>query len=150
MTPETRTRAARKSFLLLDMEFANLSWWQVLATRPSRFPPLPPWRGRFPRAGARALARATLSVAWHGLRADPHAHWRLGMLPAVATVLGSLSLTELEHMAQRQYRYLRPRWEDRPVVWRHLLQSAASPDYRRARDFNIRGLQLLVGDLLAP
>jgi len=149
MNPEIRNRAARKSFLLLDLEFSNLNWWQTVVSHPSRSPPLPAWRGRFPRASARALARATLSVVWHGLQADRYARCRFGMLPAVAALLQSVSLTELERLAERRYQFLRPRWEDRPAVWRQLLESAATTDYRRAREFNIRGLQLLVGELLA-
>ena len=72
------------------------------------------------------------------------------MLQAVAALLQSVSLTELERLAERRYRFLRPRWEDRPAVWHQLLESAATRDYRDAREFNIRGLQLLVGELLVP
>jgi hypothetical protein len=145
---ETQTRAARTSFLLLDLEFSNLNWWQTVVTRPSHSPALPAWRGRFSRAGGRTLARGALSVAWHALRADPRAHCRFGVLPAVGAVLESLSLAQVERLGERHYRFLRPRWEDRPDVWRQLLEGAATADYRRTRDFNIRGLQLLLGVLL--
>jgi hypothetical protein len=142
-----RTRAARKPFLLLDMEFANAEWWQTVR-RPSRSPPLPPLRGQFPRSSARALARATLSAAWHALRADRHVQLRFGMLPAVAGIIETLGLTELERLAEKRYRFLRPRWDDRPGVWRHLLESVATADFRRGREFNLRALQLLIGELL--
>lgn len=147
MTSEMRSRAARQSFLLLDMEFANSKWWRTLR-QASRSRPLPPWQGQFPRAKARALARATLSATWHGLRGDRHARFRMGMAPEVAEVIEALSLTELERLAEKAYRFLRPRWVDRPEVWLHLLESAATGDYRRAREFNVRGLQLFLGELL--
>ena len=149
-SPETQARAARKPFLLLDMQFSNIGWWQAVVNCPARAPLLPSERGHFPSSRGRALARATLSVAWHGLRADKYAHCRLGMLPAVGAVVQALSLTELERLAERRFRFLRPRWEDRPAVWLQLLESAATADFRPAREFNIRALQLLVGGLLSP
>lgn len=148
LSPEIRTRAARKAFLLVDLEFTNETWWQMLRSHPIRPAPLPSWRGSFPRGAAVPLARATLMFAWHSLRADRNAACLLGMSPTVAMVIAGLSLTDIDRVVDRRFRYLRPRWEDRPAVWRQLLQAAQSTDIRRTRDVNLRGLQLLVGEML--
>src|SRR5207237_6968485 len=36
MTPETRARAARRAFLLVDLEFANADWWRRAKNYPTR------------------------------------------------------------------------------------------------------------------
>jgi hypothetical protein len=68
--------------------------------------------------------------------------------PRVAELIGALSMSEIERVAERRGRYVRPRWEDRPAVWHELIQAACSPDIRRTREFCLHGLQLLTGDLL--
>jgi hypothetical protein len=148
LSPEIRTRAGRRSLLLVDLELSNVTWWQRLIEHPTRPPPVPPWRGGFPKARGVLLTRATLVVAWHSLRSDPSAGCPMGMAPAVAPLIAGLTLSEIEQIAERRCRWLRPRWEDQPAVWRQLLRSAQSADTRSARDFNLRGLQLLTGDLL--
>jgi hypothetical protein len=148
LSPEMRARAACKTFLLLDLEFANAPWWQMVRSNPTRPAPLPNWRGSFPRGPAVQLARATILLAWHSLRAHRNAACLLGMTPAVAEVIAGLSLTDMDRIVDRRFRHLRPRWEDRPAVWRQLLQAAQSPDIRRTREVNLRGLQLLVGEMI--
>jgi hypothetical protein len=143
-----RTRAAHKTFLLLDLEFSNDTWWQMVGSHPNRPAPLPSWRGSFPRRPAMQLARATVMLAWHSLRAHRNAMCLLGMSPTVAEVISGLSLTDIDQIVDRRIRYLRPRWEDRPAVWRQLLEASQSPDIRQAREVSLRGLQLLAGELL--
>jgi hypothetical protein len=87
-------------------------------------------------------------LTWHALRADEQTSYLLGVTPAVAAVIAGLALTEIDRIAERWFGYLRPRWEDRPAVWRQLLQSSQPPDLRRARESSLRGLQLIVGELL--
>lgn len=148
LSPETRARAAGRSLLLVDLELSNVPWWQSLLANPMRSAPLPPWRGSFPKPYAVPLARATLIVAWQSLRSDDSAACPMGIAQEVAPLIAELTLTDIERIAERRYRWLRPRWEDQPSVWRQLLRSAQSADARGARDFNLRGLQLLTGDLL--
>ena len=148
LSPEMRTRAACKTYLLLDLEFANAPWWQMVTSRPTRPAPAPNWRGSFPRGPAVQLARATIMLAWHSLRTHRNAACLLGMTPPVAEVIAGLSLTDIDRIVDRRFRHLRPRWEDRPAVWRQLLRAAQSPDIRQTREVNLRGLQLLAGDLL--
>jgi hypothetical protein len=147
-TPEVSARAARTPFLLVDLEFANDPWWHAVQNPQTRETPPPAWRGGFPRTAAIPLTRATLTLAWHVLRTHPQARCLLGMSPPVAEVVVSLSLADLERIAARRFRHVRPRWEDRPGLWRQLLQSSHAPDIRRIRDFSLRGLQLIAGELL--
>ena len=149
LTPEIRARAAGKPFLLVDFQFGNDVWWQELRSNPARPSLSPSGPGTFPRASAVNLGRATLMLAWHSVRADVNASCLLGISPAVAATLAGFSLTELERVAERRFRYVRPRWEDRPSVWRQLLFSASTADTRQARDAHLRALQLLTGELIS-
>jgi Flagellar transcriptional activator (FlhD) len=151
MTPVTRERAARRPFLLVDMELGNGELWRCLKSHPRRSVRLAGPRGAFPRPQAVRLARAVLTMAWSSVRADRHAaRVFLGMSAAVADVLMTLSLTEIDRIAVRQFRLVRPRWEDRADVWRKILEASQTPDIRRARDVNLRGLQLIAGALVSP
>ena len=149
LTPEIRARAAGKPFLLVDFQFGNDAWWQELKSNPARPSLSPSGRGTFPRTSAVHLGRATLMLAWHSVRADVNASCLLGISPGVAATLASFSLTDLDRIAERRFRYVRPRWEDRPIVWRQLLLSASTADARQVRDAHLRALQLLTGELIS-
>jgi len=88
-------------------------------------------------------------LAWHGVRSDPVGSCLLGVSPEVARIIASFSLTELDRAVERRFRFVRPKWEDRPAIWRALLLSAQTSDARRAREVNLRAIQLMTGDLLA-
>ena len=149
LTPEVRARAARARFLLVDLELGNAEWWSLLQAHPGRAASLPPGRGCFPRAGAIQLGRAALVLAWHTVRSEPAGSYLLGVSSEVSRILTRFSLTELDRMVERRFRHLRPRWEDRPAVWRALLENAQTPDPRRTREANLWMLQLITADLLS-
>src|SRR6184192_836023 len=46
--PSVRRRAARRSFLLVDMEFGNPDWWHTARNHPSQQMRTPLWWGCFP------------------------------------------------------------------------------------------------------
>lgn len=146
-TPETRARAAERSILLTDMQFTNTAWWRAAREHPARPVPLPSWRGSFPKPAAVGLARATLTLAWHGLRSSRESAVLLGLLPEVAELIADLSLGDIDNIVERRFQHVRPRWEDRPAAWRHLLMAAESEDFRTTRDFNLYSLQLVTGEL---
>lgn len=146
-TPEIRARAAERPILLTDMQFTNAVWWRAARAHPSRPAPLPSWRGSFPKPAAVGLARATLMLAWHGLRSSPQSAVLLGLLPEVAELIADLPLSDIDSIVERRFQHVRPRWEDRPAAWRHLLLAAESADFRRTRDFNLYSLQLVTGEL---
>jgi len=49
-----------------------------------------------------------------------------------AELISALSLTKIELLARLLHRHLRPRWEDQPTVWRHLLLAAQTDEILRA------------------
>jgi hypothetical protein len=131
------------------MEFANLDWWHAVRNHPSQQIRTPLWRGSFPRPSAIQLARATLLLAWNSLRADPvTARILLGMAPGVSELIAGLRFDEIDRIAQKRFRHVRPRWDDRPAVWRRLLLAAQAEDENLMGEFNLHGLQLLAGELL--
>ena len=104
MTPERRVRAARRTFLLVDMELGNTDLWRRFKSHPARVEPALKGRGTFPRAAAVQLARDTLILAWYGVRADCHgARLLLGLSAAVSDIIASLSLTDINRIAERQF-----------------------------------------------
>jgi hypothetical protein len=150
MTPEMRARASRRALLLLDMAFRDFPWWFGARAHPRRATRTLLEPELFPAPSARPLARATLVLAWHSVRADRiAASALLGLSRPVAEIIAGLTLEELDWIAERRFRTLRPRWEDRPEQWRKLLLSAEGSDFRRGREFNVQSLKLLAGELLA-
>lgn len=146
MTPEMRARAARCTFLLVDLEFRNGKFWARVQRNPHRSVPIADSRGVLPRAQGLQLARTTLILAWECLRADPYmSSLVLGMSATVAEIIAGFSLPEMLLIVDRQFRHARPRWEDRPQIWRELLRASRTSDIRRARDVTVWGLQLNAG-----
>jgi len=75
---------------------SNTSWSCSARDHPTRQAPTPNWRRGFPRASAVALARATVMLAWHTLRARPKDAALLGVAPGVAQVIAGLSLSQID------------------------------------------------------
>jgi hypothetical protein len=148
MTPAMESYAARLGILLVDLQFMNKDWWQMQGSACTRS--LRPTSSRVVWAPTTAtqLTRLTLVTAWHTLRASSYAACLLGMTREVAELISALSLTKIELLARRLHRHLRPRWEDQPTVWRHLLLAAQTEDARPQRTLCLRSLQLLAGNTL--
>jgi hypothetical protein len=149
--PAVRRRAACRSFLLVDMEFGNADWWRGAGSHLSEPAKLPYWRRSFPRATGTQLARAVLLLAWNSLRLgrDPAAtRLLLGMTPEVSAVIVALRFDQIDRIAQKRFRFIRPRWDDRPAVWRRLLCAARRGDAGPMAAFDVHGLQLLSGELM--
>jgi hypothetical protein len=149
-TPATCQRIADRAYLLVEMELRNAEWWQEARSHPSMgVRRTPSWRGAFRRQAAVALARIILLTVWNSLRVDRDAtHIVLGLSGSVADVIGSLRLDEIDRIAQSRYQYVRPRWDDRPAVWRTLLQASQSSDEQAMNEFDIHAIQLLAGELI--
>jgi hypothetical protein len=149
-SPEARSRAATRPVLLVDMQFCSLPWWELALSPSGRLRNARPGGASFSgRAGAQ-LARATLMLAWHTTRSQRESALLLGITPKVADVIASLSPIQIDELVERQLGWLRPRWEDRPAIWRALLSSARTVNPRSAREFAVYTVQLLTADLLAP
>lgn len=147
-TPTLAT-AARFPFLLVDFGFRDTEWWNALTSGNDSAANDVAWLTPFPRAAATTLTRATLMLAWHTVRTDTEASVvLLGIAPAVARVLRSLRLQDIDRIAEQHYRRVRPRWEDRPNVWRQLLTCAKSTEVETAHDFVLHALQLTASTAL--
>ena len=147
--PNLRRRAAHQPFALVDMEFRDPEWWHAVQHRPARTWKDRPWRALAPKRAAVQLAQATLMLAWHMTRADAAATSVVfGMAPEVATLIASLRLSELELIAQHQFRHVRPRWEERAEFWREMLVAARAEDSEATRTIAIRALQLFAGEVV--
>ena len=72
----------------------------------------------------------------------------LGISRPVAEILAGLALSDLDSIAERRFRSLRPRWEARPALWRRLIHAGDSGDFRPGKEFILRSLQLLSSELL--
>lgn len=126
----TQVCASRFPFLLVDIRFRDCTWWREVATHPTRIWSDPTWLARFPRSSAVKLARATLVLVWHTVRMDLEAAFvLLGLAPSVAEVIVELRLRDIDRIAERQFRHVRPRWEDRPAVWHQLLACARTGNW---------------------
>jgi hypothetical protein len=149
MTPDARVRASRRPILLVDMAFRDALWWLDARSHPRRVTRTILDHEIFPAQSAKHLARATLVLAWHSVRADRIASGViLGISRPVAEILAGLALSDLDSIAERRFRSLRPRWENRPALWRRLLHSGDSADFRRGKEFVLRSLQLLSSELI--
>lgn len=139
----TLATAARFPFLLVDFVFRDPEWWQAIASGNGSDTSELDWLSPFPRATATRLARATIMLAWHTVRTDTETSVvLLGIAPGVARVLRSLRLQDIDRIAECHFQKARPRWEDRPGVWRQLLMCAKSTEVETAHDFVLHALQL--------
>lgn len=139
----TIASAARFPFLLLDLKFSDHEWWRQVVVSPTRRLQDPQWLIPLPRAAAIKLSREALMLAWHTIRTDlQSAVVLLGIVPPVADLIAALRLRDLDRIAEYQFRHLRPRWEDRPGVWRQLIACAASGEVAAAHEFVLHALQL--------
>jgi hypothetical protein len=148
MTPAMEAYAARLGILLVDLQFMSRDWWRMQGSACVRSLRPTSSRGRWPSATATQLTRLVLVTTWHTLRASSYAACLFGMTRDVAELISALSLTKIELLARQLHRQLRPRWEDQPTVWRHLLLAAQTEDMRPQRALCLRSLQLLAGNTL--
>ena len=147
LSAQARARAAHQAFLLVDMEFMDSGWWELAKKHPSRIVSHPR-ASYFPRNSAIQLARGALVVVQRSIDANAADACLLGLHPSVTEIVGDLAMTDIERIVERRFRYIQPRWEDRPAIWQRLIQAASSPDIRLMREFTLRALQLLAGELL--
>lgn len=142
-----RRKTASRCYLLVDMEFADPAWWRTVLQRPDRTLRAGRWADGFPRRTAVPLARATLMLAWQGVRTDTDVACAVfGMHPRVAEVVNVMQLSDIDRIADRHFRRIKPRWADRPSVWRELLLSARAETPTASRDVNLHALRLLADD----
>jgi hypothetical protein len=140
-----REQLAQCPFLLLDASFTDATKW--MPSHAQERAEASPLRSES-RERALALAQATCVLSWHLLRTDRVAATLvLGVSRECAAVITQCGLTDLQEIACRfvQQRLFKPRWHDRPEVWRRLIRLAQTTPQTPVA---IHGLQLFLGDLL--
>lgn len=142
LDPLGRSQLAAGPCLLLDCQFSSGELW----SRPI------PGGVRDGELGAQAFAKAlgtktlrhAMLLAWHWSRANPMtAQIILGLSESCVCLIAGTRLKDLEALAEQCPSWIRPRWEDRPEIWRQLLNAAAPLRPTLLRQMHLRGLQLL-------
>ena len=145
-----RLRLARCPFLLVDAGFARADYWctppgaAVHETVPA--PARPAQRGVL----ATPLLRRVLLFAWHLARANRvGARVALGMSAACAGAVAGWRFADLEAVAELRPAWIRPRWENRPEVWRAWLSAALQESPQGLERLRLWGLQSLAAEVTA-
>jgi hypothetical protein len=145
LSQDAQARIAQQSFLLVDMHLTRPDWWD--SALKSQVRARSTLRPAFSRASAVQLGRATITLLHHSTHVFGLEACLLGAHPSVLKLIITLSLSEIDRVAERNYSDVRPRWENRPAFWQKLFQSGASTDVRKKRDLYLTGLQLLGNEI---
>lgn len=149
LNESARTLAARTPFLLMDVHFQDAEWWRWAKDSRNNRRRKIVLRAAFAGKTADELMRETLMLAWSTVALDRVAATVLfGMTPAVSSTIAELDPQDVEHIAARHSRHLRPRWEDFPEFWCKLLTAAKDEDEAALHEAHLHGIQLLGGELL--
>ncbi len=143
-----RRRAAACPYLLLDAGFGDPARWRAAAGAPQVGDAAPDrYHGGLTMPAALEVARLVFIYAWHLARSQPPAaRLLLGMPPASVTLIGRLTLRQIQALAESHPGWLRPRWPARLQVWRELLSAAASAETLALERARLRGLTLLAAE----
>jgi hypothetical protein len=140
-------RAAGSAVLLVDAGFADGTRWSdailgaVNDRRPEEVAPF------FTAPGGVRVMRLVMTQAWHLARSQPGAaRLLLGLSAASVAAIGGCTPNRLILLAESRVQWLRPRWENRPRIWRDLLRTAAVDEPGALERLRVRGLQLLAAD----
>jgi hypothetical protein len=93
------------------------------------------------------MTRSTIVLAWHAWDSCPElASVTLGIHSSVVSLIREIKLERLDEIANRHFPRLMPRWEDRPIAWKHLLDTVLAAETNETQSFNIHGLLLTAGE----
>ena len=148
LSEDARLRLARCPFLLVDAGFARPELWASLPSVGVH--EALPLRTLLAQRGSLAtpLLRRVLLIAWHMARANRSgARIALGMSASCASVVAGCRIADLEALAERRPAWIRPRWDDRPDVWRAWLSAAAQESPHGLERLQLWGLQMLAADV---
>jgi hypothetical protein len=148
-----RERAGACLYLLLDAGFAEPQRWRW---RPG--PQAADVGGErtafFTVPAAPQVAQGVFIFAWHLARCRGSAARLLLGMPALSVrQLARHTLSEVRALALSNLHWLRPRWGQRPAMWREFLVAAAGNDPATLERVRLRGQRLLAAEArqgLAP
>lgn len=143
---EARIRVAECPFALVDAGFDDADRW--VRVRNGTYIDSGKSRPPLPSAYGQRLAQMILILAWSLARSNRDAaHVVLGMSQRCAAVVGDIGLSILPSIAEQHAQLIRPRWEDRPDIWRQLLQLAIHGVARHQPTLNVRAMEYFLTDL---
>jgi hypothetical protein len=129
LTAEHIHQAPSCGVLLADAGFTDVERWRRLSEPSELAPsvdPAPDWLGR---EHAIVLSYAILMVAWHVVHTAPAAAGvLLGMSQPVLAFFRQLDTADLARIARHHSGLIRPRWVDRPDLWRSMVESDCDTD----------------------
>jgi hypothetical protein len=138
--PSVRKRVARCPILLVDAGLEEPGERRAGAPAVEEF---------FSREEAVPLAQMTFVLAWSMTRANRDAACIvLGISLTSAASIAGLGLRDLQRLAEDRWRLLRPRWVDRPEVWRRLAMPDGWPGCSPLGAVGPRALQLFFWELV--
>lgn len=147
LSTEACERAGRCPVLLLNVNLERSDWWSRIREGHALFHadasiPL------FAADRAAPIVREILTEARSAARAQPSAaRLVFGMTSFVSSAVADLSAADIDRIAVAYGRELRPRWDDRPVFWKRLLEAAIGTDARIFAKIHLHCVQLLGRDL---
>lgn len=143
---EARTRIAECPFALVDAGFDDADRW--VRVKNGTYVDAGKSRPPLPSAYGQRLAQMMLILAWSLARSNRDAaHVVLGMSQRCAAVVGDIGLSVLPSIAEQHAQLIRPRWEDRPDIWRQLLQLAFHGVERNQPPLSVRAMEYFLTDL---
>jgi hypothetical protein len=146
---ESCLRLASCPYALVDVGFGDVERWRGVQQGAVHDLARVANSACFDVVVTQALLRQVLMYGWHLARAHRQlARIVFGMTPGVAHSVGTLSLQELERIAERYSHWLRPRWENRTQVWSQLLRGASGSGRAALQQATLHGLQLMAGGTL--
>jgi hypothetical protein len=149
LSSPAKAQLAASPYLLVDAGFGDESRWQGLGSHSVRDLRRELAAPVFEGEGANSFVRRVLMYAWHLARSHRQlARVVLGLTPQCAAHLSSLTLRDLDWVAEHQPGCVRPRWDRQPRVWRHLLLAAQENDSQLLTQVSLRGIQLLAASVL--
>lgn len=118
---EERKRVAALPFVILDVRFKDIDWWQGWPHRPLKT--------STPATLLSDLLLDTLLFARQAAREDVSvAKAMFAMTSPVASVIASLNLQQVRSVASSSAAELRLRWDNNSIFWRDLLTACRSND----------------------
>lgn len=148
---EARKRAALMPFVILDLHFANETWWRRVIDAPPSAVREPDVTNGLPPELSERLVQETLMFAWQMARSDrTAAQVSFAMQPPVAAMIGELTPGQVRDIASRTMGDIHVRWEDDGRFWRELLLAAEAGDNEAVAELQLHAKLLLLGPLIYP
>ncbi|MGH8251919.1 MAG: hypothetical protein ACREVI_14710 [Steroidobacteraceae bacterium] len=151
LSPEARRRAALLPFVILDLHFAEETWWRRVIDAPAPAMHEPDSTNWLPPELSEHLVQETLMFAWQMARSDrTAAQVSFAMRAPVAAMIGELTPSQVRDIASRTSGDIRVRWERDGHFWRELLLAAEAGDDEAVAELHLHAKLLLLGPLIYP